>query len=94
MIGPKPEDMYPPTRRAIEDAFWDVLGTVAYGLLLCLVFLVGLQLVVLTLLFGGRDVLAAGLVAVGVVAITGAAYELHRTFDLRQGIRRQRRRTR
>ncbi|WP_255152379.1 hypothetical protein [Halorarius halobius] len=91
MIGPKPEEMYGPTRRAIEDAFWDVLGTVAYGLLLCLVVLVGLQMVVLTLVFGGADPVSVGLLAVGGLAVAGSVYELHLTFDLRQGIRRERR---
>ena len=90
-LGPKPDDLYEPTRRAIEDGLWAVLGVVAYGLLLSLVFLVGLQLVVLTLVFGGTDPVSIGLVLVGVVASVGSVYELDSTFDLRQGIRDQRR---
>lgn len=91
VLGPKPDDMYDPTRRAIEDGLWEVLGAVAYGLLLALVFLVGLQLVVLTVVFGGRDPVSVGLVATGGLVALGSLYELDSTFDLRRGISKQRR---
>jgi hypothetical protein len=68
-----------------------VLGAVAYGLLLALVFLVGLQLVVLTLVFGGRDLVSVGLTATGGLVALGSLYELDSTFDLRRGISEQRR---
>ena len=91
VIGPKPDDMYDPTRRAVVDGLWEVLGAVAYGLLLSLVFLVGLQLVVLTLVFGSGTPVSMGLTGVGGLVALASLYELDATFDLRRGIRRQRR---
>lgn len=90
MLGPDPADMYDPTRRAIEDGLWNVLRTVAYGLALCLLALVGLQVVVLTVLFGGRDPVSAGLAVGGLGALTVGTYELVATFDIRRGVRDQR----
>lgn len=38
------DELYPVVRRAVEDALWDVVGGVAYGLFLVLLGLVGLGL--------------------------------------------------
>lgn len=46
--GPEDNELYPVVRRAVEDALWNVVGSVVYGLFLVLLGLVGLQL----LLFG------------------------------------------
>ena len=39
------DKLYPVVRRAVEDALWDVVGGVAYGLFLVLLGFVGLGLV-------------------------------------------------
>ena len=76
-------EQYEVTRRAVEDARWNVIGSMVYALFLVFVALIGAQFI-----FAG-SVLArvgepAALVApaFGVVLVAGALFELARTFDV------------
>ncbi|MFC7229229.1 hypothetical protein N0B31_17650 [Salinirubellus salinus] len=74
--------MYHPVRRAIEDAVWNVLHTVAHAVLLSLLALAGLAAVVVALLVG-PTLLGLSVGAVGTLVLLVAVRELAHSFDLR-----------
>lgn len=71
------EELYPVVRRAVEDALWNIVGSVFYGLFLVLLGLVGVQLV----LFGTyatTSPLTLGVVGLGTLLVAGAGVGLLR----------------
>ena len=81
-LGPDADDMYTPVRRAIEDAVWNILHTVAHAMLLSLLAFAGL-LAVAGSLFVGTTLVGLSLAAVGTLVLLVAVRELDRSFDLR-----------
>ncbi len=78
------DDHYDEVYRATYDAMWAVVGEVVYGLVLAALFLVGLDIVVVSLT--GFAATATSLAAVfgvlGVVLVLVTAHRFAKLFDL------------
>ena len=81
-LGPDADDMYHPVRRAIEDAVWNILHTVAHAVLLSLLALAGLVALVASV-FLGSTLAGLSLAAVGTLVLLVSVRELDSSFDLR-----------
>ena len=67
------DKLYPVVRRAVEDALWDVVGGVAYGLFLVLLGFVGLGLVAFGASRGFADVGLPLAVSGGLIVLVAGA---------------------
>jgi hypothetical protein len=74
-------DLYPVVRRAVEDALWNVVGSVVYGLFLVLLGLVGVSLLVAAT-NGISFTVTAATALLGGGAVLGAAVGLLRLADV------------
>jgi hypothetical protein len=81
-LGPDADEMYTPVRRAIEDAVWNILHTVAHAVSLSSLALAGLVAVVVAV-FVGTTLVGLSLGAVGALVLLVAVRELDHSFDLR-----------
>lgn len=71
------EELYPVVRRAVEDALWNIVGSVFYGLFLVLLGLVGVQLVLFGI-YATTSPLTLGVVGLGTLLVAGAGVGLLR----------------
>jgi drug/metabolite transporter (DMT)-like permease len=82
-----PDETYHVVRRAVEDALWNVLGTVVYALVLVFLLFVGLQFIAVAAVGPLTESGTLVVFLIGGVLVLVGVVELVRTFDLFPSIR-------
>lgn len=75
----EPGELYVVVRRGVRDALWDVLADLFSLLIAVVLFVLGVQLLVVSL-SGGVGLPAIAGAGVGLVLVGLAAFEIYRTF--------------
>lgn len=82
-----PDETYHVVRSAVEDALWNVLGTVVYALFLVFLLFVGIQFLAVAAVGPLTDDGTLVVFIIGGVLVLAGVIELVRTFDLFPSIR-------
>jgi hypothetical protein len=82
MATEAPNDRYEQVYRATYDAVWAVVGEVIYGLFLGALFLVGIDIVVVSLTGFAATPIVVVFALLGVVLVVVTAHRFAKLFDL------------